>query len=237
MGVKVDNTPAVGSIAHWDWTHVIGPRWGHVAWVSEVNGDYVTIEEYNAIPLGGGAYSERTIHKSEVDFFIHFKDIKDSGTYYKESATQTTTSVVINSEKIEFPTYKIIGDTYFNIRDIAYTLRKTSKKFNVVWKSENKSLYLETGHSYGTVGGEMQSKGAGEKDANPIRNKIYVLGIDTKFTVYEIDGSFYFKLDELGKELNLDLTYNSAGKMYEIDTGDAIPLSSPVLINDHMRTV
>ena len=41
-GMTVDMNPSVGSVAYWDHG-----TWGHVAWVSAVNGSTVTIEEYN----------------------------------------------------------------------------------------------------------------------------------------------------------------------------------------------
>ncbi|MDR0518850.1 MAG: fibronectin type III domain-containing protein [Clostridiales Family XIII bacterium] len=67
LGVTVDMTPAVGSVAWWD----VG---FHVAWVADVSGDLVTIEEYN-YPGNSGNYNCRTIAKTSVDGYIHFKDI------------------------------------------------------------------------------------------------------------------------------------------------------------------
>ena len=60
--------PAVGSVAWWDSCHV--------AWVEAVNGDSVTIEEYNNYQAGGwGLYYERTINRTDVSGYIHIKDI------------------------------------------------------------------------------------------------------------------------------------------------------------------
>ena len=68
LGIAVDNNPAVGSVAVWT-----SGKYGHVAWVKGVTGDLVTIEEYNWSVKGG--YGQRTISKSEVNGFIHIKDI------------------------------------------------------------------------------------------------------------------------------------------------------------------
>jgi len=67
-GYPVDMKPAVGSIAWWSS--------GHVAWVEEVNGSNVTIEEYNFNFTHN--YSERTIAASSVSGYIHFNDIVPS---------------------------------------------------------------------------------------------------------------------------------------------------------------
>ena len=78
-GIKVDNTPAVGSVAM--WYNINNTGQGHVAWIAEVRGDYITIEDYNYI---GGKYNMRIlrISNSGINYFIHFKDIKSTGSYY-----------------------------------------------------------------------------------------------------------------------------------------------------------
>jgi surface antigen len=72
-GYKVDMKPKPGSIAWWDPNGGMS-AWGHVAWVEAVNGDKVTIQEYNNARLGG--YGRRTISRTSVSGYIHFKDLK-----------------------------------------------------------------------------------------------------------------------------------------------------------------
>ncbi|WP_238386380.1 GBS Bsp-like repeat-containing protein [Streptococcus sp. S784/96/1] len=79
-GYLVNKQPAVGAVAWWNSCHV--------AWVSEVSGDYVTIEEYNYDYTH--RYHKRTIHRSKVDGFIHFKDLSAS------SSIQTSSPVSVN---------------------------------------------------------------------------------------------------------------------------------------------
>lgn len=70
LGYTVDSNPAVGAIAQ-----INSGEYGHVAWVSAVNGDYVTIEEYNYAYTGN--FNTRTVHKSNFQY-IHIKDIGTS---------------------------------------------------------------------------------------------------------------------------------------------------------------
>jgi surface antigen len=65
FGFPVNMTPAVGAVAWWSSTHV--------AWVEAVNGDNVTIQEYNYGYTGN--YNRRVINKNSVSGYIHFKDI------------------------------------------------------------------------------------------------------------------------------------------------------------------
>lgn len=64
-GLTVNSTPAVGAVAWWSSNHV--------AWVAEVNGSSITIEEYNY--NYNGNYNRRTIAASSVSGFIHIKDL------------------------------------------------------------------------------------------------------------------------------------------------------------------
>jgi uncharacterized repeat protein (TIGR02543 family) len=75
-GYAVNGNPAVGSVA---WT--TAGTYGHVAWVADVNGDNITIEEYNAgyktdvNPTGAYyVYNRRTVNKSDFSGYIHFRD-------------------------------------------------------------------------------------------------------------------------------------------------------------------
>lgn len=75
-GFAVDGNPAVGAVA---WSSS-GTN-GHVAWVCAVNGDNVTIDEYNNgwVTIAGEyhgnhKYNTRTVHKSAFQY-IHLKDI------------------------------------------------------------------------------------------------------------------------------------------------------------------
>lgn len=71
LGIAVDNTPAVGSVA---WS--ANGQYGHVAYVTAVNGNNVTIEEYNY--NYNGNYNSRTVAKSSFSGYIHIKDTTPS---------------------------------------------------------------------------------------------------------------------------------------------------------------
>lgn len=90
LGYAVDKNPAVGSIAWWE-----NGTYGHVAWVSAVNGDNVTIEEYDfKYPL---RYGERIINRYNPAGYIHIQDMrapepekpkKIEGNYYSDPSLE-----------------------------------------------------------------------------------------------------------------------------------------------------
>ena len=71
-GFKVDDIPAVGAVG-WEAPTAKNP-WGHVAWVAEVSGDRVRVEEYNEHYYNPETYSTRWVPKSAFQY-IHFKDM------------------------------------------------------------------------------------------------------------------------------------------------------------------
>jgi len=278
MGIIVDNNPAVGSVAWWDLSKTVNSGYGHVAWVAEVNGEYIAIEEYNYI--GDGIYSARIIHKSEVHAYIHFKDIKSSGSYYEEekpdfagmpvtyseNAKQTYTYeiktrlmpppekplpasldidaketkldayeieiagetdvkavpissiVLVNGEEISFEAYTIKSNNYFKLRDLAYVLNGTEKQFEVVWDSENNAIYIFTGQPYTKTGIEMTGKSVGGKMPVPSASTVYLNEKIIYMTAYNIGGSNYFKLRDMGQAFDFGIDWDEAQNTIMIDT-------------------
>ena len=81
-GYRVDNTPTIGSIA---WS--TAGTYGHVAWVSNVVGDEIEIEEYN---YGiRESYNKRVVKANTMTGFIHFKDLAGGSVGHSQSSAST----------------------------------------------------------------------------------------------------------------------------------------------------
>ena len=81
-GYRVDSEPAIGSIA---WS--TAGTYGHVAWVSNVMGDQIEIEEYN---YGiRESYNKRVVKKNTMTGFIHFKDLAGGSVGHSQSSAST----------------------------------------------------------------------------------------------------------------------------------------------------
>lgn len=76
-GYTVDSNPVPGAVAWWGANAYGKSAYGHVAWVSAVNGDQVMVEEYNN--PSGGLHGTSIFQKSQVSGYIHFKDLSSSG--------------------------------------------------------------------------------------------------------------------------------------------------------------
>lgn len=118
-GIKVDEKPAVGSIA---WFSI-----GHVGWVSAVVGNDVTVESYDW--NSDGMYMASTMDKSAVNGFIHVKDkcinhVWDKGKITKK--VKHTKTVLVNGEKTY--TCTICGATKKEVIKAKHSFTITKKK-------------------------------------------------------------------------------------------------------------
>ena len=113
-GYRVDNTPAIGSIA---WSTAGG--YGHVAWVSNVMGDNIEIEEYNYDYKGN--YNKRIVKANKMTGFIHFKDLssnsKDSTSNHVVTSQSSSLMKGTHYFKVETP---IKDQPLLNATPLAY---------------------------------------------------------------------------------------------------------------------
>lgn len=103
-GYRVDNTPAIGSIA---WSTAGG--YGHVAWVSNVMGDNIEIEEYNYDYKGN--YNKRIVKANKMTGFIHFKDLSSYSKEVPSSSKDSTSNHVVTSQSSSL----MKGTHYFKV--------------------------------------------------------------------------------------------------------------------------
>lgn len=90
LGYEVDDRPAVGAVAQTD----SGTELGHVAWVAAVEGEYVTVEEYNYGYAYCRAYNTRTVHYTEFRY-IHIADLSKPFEIAPAGDTAHTASVAL----------------------------------------------------------------------------------------------------------------------------------------------
>jgi len=103
-GYRVDNRPAIGSIA---WS--TAGTYGHVAWVSNVIGDEIEIEEYN---YGiRESYNKRVVKANTMTGFIHFKDLSSNSKEVPSSSKDSTSNHVVTSQSSSL----MRGTHYFKV--------------------------------------------------------------------------------------------------------------------------
>ena len=135
-----------------------------------------------------------------------------------ETAKPTSSTVLVNGENVSFDAYNINGNNYFKLRDLAYTLSETEKQFEVYWCGECNAIILTSNKPYTADGGEMMSKGAGEKTATPTNSQIIMDGKEVQFTSYNIEGNNYFKLRDIGAAFDFGVNWHGESNTIYVDT-------------------
>ncbi|MCL1809647.1 MAG: hypothetical protein FWG42_07790 [Clostridiales bacterium] len=134
------------------------------------------------------------------------------------TAKPTASTVLVNGESVTFDAYNINDNNYFKLRDLAFVLSGTEKQFEVEWNGAENAIFLTSGEPYTAVGGEMASKGAENKSANPTSSKVYLDEEEVSFTAYNIEDNNYFKLRDIGAELDFGVDWDGANNTIVIDT-------------------
>ncbi len=134
------------------------------------------------------------------------------------TATPTASTVLVNGTNVAFDAYNIGGNNYFKLRDLAFTLNGTAKQFAVTYDNATGQIGLSSGEAYTAVGGEMTGKGAGNKTPTPTASTIFVDGVETEFTAYNIEGNNYFKLRDIGEVFDFEIDWDGARNTIVIDT-------------------
>lgn len=135
------------------------------------------------------------------------------------TAAPISSAVLVNGKSVAFDAYNINGNNFFKLRDLADTLSGTEKQFDVGWDGVNNLIALTSGQPYSAAGRGRDDKGAGNKTAKATASAIYLDGKKIIFNAYNIEGSNYFKLRDIGKAFDFAAGWDGVNNTIVIDTG------------------
>lgn len=141
-------------------------------------------------------------------------------------ALPTVSRVFADGKELEFEAYNINGYNYFKLRDLAFALDGTPKRFNVEWDGDNDLVVISRGEPYRAVGGEMSGASGDSfigllvkaKIAVPGSSGIYLDGFEIEIPAFSIDGYNYFKLRDVGAIIGFGVDWVYEGDSIIVDT-------------------
>ena len=142
-------------------------------------------------------------------------EIKDS------IASYTDSKVLVNGKEIKFEAYNINDNNYFKLRDIAYVLStygEGGRFFNVKWDGERNMISLLTNTKYDAVGGELKEGDGMNKPYELSSSALMKDGINVTLNAYLINGNNYFKLRDLGKLFDFNVSWDGINNCILIDS-------------------
>ena len=127
------------------------------------------------------------------------------------TSTPTTDTVMVNGKAVIFESYNIDGYNYFKLRDIASILNGTSSQFAVDWDSEKSAINITPSSPYKVVGNELALGNGESKTATTSTDNLYINGKYVYLDTYKIDGNNFYKLRDLGSNLNFNVEWDESG--------------------------
>lgn len=204
------------------------------------NGTYVLDEEnfiYGKEPVYDAKYDAHILPANEGDGFY----LTEPGLYnvYAEkdymdrwtelvieivdpnktyNAAYTDSKVMVDGKEVKFEAYNIADNNYFKLRDIAYVLSGTSKQFEVTWDAASERVNMLSGMPYTVVGGELADGDGLAKQATNGTSNISKDYSPVSLRAYMINGNNYFKLRDLGRLFDFDVSWDGENNCVLIDS-------------------
>jgi hypothetical protein len=135
------------------------------------------------------------------------------------SALGNRQKLSVDGTEVTVQAYNINDSNYFKLRDVAHILSGTPKQFAVGWDDAANAITLTSGAPYTAPGGETAA--AADTEAltpAPTASKIILNGEEISFTAYNIKGSNYFKLRDIGQAFDFEIGWDGAQNTIVINT-------------------
>lgn len=133
-------------------------------------------------------------------------------------AAPNASKVLVDGVEISFDAYTINENNYFKLRDIAQVIKGSDKQFEVSWDGSKNAINLISGKTYTPTGVELKAGDGMAKTAIQSTSAIYKDGKTVDLTAYTINENNYFKLRDLGKTFNFDVSWDGANNTIVINT-------------------
>ena len=126
-----------------------------------------------------------------------------------QHAERSAQSLSVDGKTVACDKYNIDGSNYFKLRDLAALLDGTGSRFDVGWDDANKVVSITTNHAYTAPNGHELEIGADLSATAVLSPQTIMIDgeVRTDLTVYNIGGSNFFKLREMGEALGFDVDY------------------------------
>lgn len=140
------------------------------------------------------------------------KALPDPG-YKSVPAVRSDAELTFNGKPLGFEPYIINGGVYVSVRDFAEALKETEKQFALYWNERQKTVHIITRIPYSSKN-EVKAGVPDAKRAAPSSVSVVVNGQTANITVYSIEGSCYFNLNELARSLEMDCAVSGGAEKY-----------------------
>ncbi|MBQ9411720.1 MAG: hypothetical protein IJU29_01320 [Oscillospiraceae bacterium] len=115
-------------------------------------------------------------------------------------------SLTVDGVRREAEKYNIGGSNYFRLRDLAYLMRDTAARFDVSFDPETDTVSIRTGTAYADGPAEAREADFSETCVKSAQS-VEIDGVPVALTAYNLGGSDFFRLRELGELLGFGVDF------------------------------
>ncbi len=117
--------------------------------------------------------------------------------------------------------FRVLGDTYFKLRDIAIVLSGTDLAFDVSWNAEEKCITLLPGTDYSSEPATSELEPGLIRHMTATSPPLEVGDASYEPGAFMVGGSNYYTLDSLGELFGFSVTADEAGALLIVPAVDA----------------
>ena len=131
----------------------------------------------------------------------------------------STQTLKVNGQTVLCGGYNIDGSNYFKLRDLAMLLADTGSRFAVDYDEAARAVRVTTGQAYSPVGGELEPAEAQPAEVWRSVQPLLIDGVEySDLSAWNIGGSNYFKLRDLGEVLGFYVNYDEDSRTVYLRT-------------------
>lgn len=134
------------------------------------------------------------------------------------TATNSNAKLIVDGDEVEVSGYTVNDSNYYKVRDIAMVLRTSAARFNVAWDENLSAITISRGVKYSIVGGELSDDNTTALDVVENSAPVYVDGEEKEVMAYNINGSTYFKIRDIGEMAGFAVDWDGAAQAVIIRT-------------------
>ena len=155
--------------------------------------------------FGDDFYIDGYPDRTKIEKFI---SVYNSPTYFDMETV--TSKISVDGKIVALLGINVNDNNYFKVRDVAMILNSSANKFSVSWDQANGAISITTGKKYTIVGGELGNYlDLTKSEISSEQAKLVVDGSVKTLNAYNINGSNYFKIRDLGNIIGFQVGWDS----------------------------